>query len=70
MPLFYVTFQADQKHLLNNKLFDCKCVGLIKADTYIEARRKVMAEFGNDWDALLREQPNMRYYSRGLIEVG
>lgn len=69
MPLFYVTFGADQKHLKDNKFFDCKCVAQVDADTYIEARRKVMAEFGDDWDALDKEAPNLRYFPRGLIEV-
>lgn len=69
MPSFYVTFQRDQKHLKDNKFFDCKCVALVKADTYIEARRKVMAEFGNDWDVLSKELPTLRFYPRGLIEV-
>lgn len=69
MPSFYVTFQADQTHLKDNKLFDCKCVGVVKTDTYTEARRACMEQFGNEWDTLVKELPNLRYYPRGLIEV-
>lgn len=69
MPIFYLTFSRRQVHEFDDKRFDHACVGMVEDDTYIEARRRVLEVFGNDWDQLSKDMPNLRYYPRGLIEV-
>lgn len=74
MKSYYFTFGQDHKHVLAESekgkiVLDRDIVAEVEAESYWEAREKLMTITGPKFAFQYEEKPNMEYYPRGVIEL-
>ena len=67
---WYITFGQVHVHRVNGKTFDCDCVAVINCDTPKECDKMAFELFKGRFHEHSSRIPPMKYYPRGLIEVG
>lgn len=65
----YITFGQAHAHRIGGQLFNRDCVARITARTFDGCRARAFELFGVKFAFSYVEQPDMGYYSRGVIDV-
>lgn len=66
---FYVSFGQTHTHSISGKTLDKDCIAVIWAKNEVEAHDKAMEIFKGVFCFVYRKQPDMSFFSRGLIDI-
>ncbi len=69
MNNFYIVFGYGHYHEIGDKFFNRDCIAKIEATCKTDATLKAKGLFGEGFYSVDDEEPEMKFYKRGFIEV-